>query len=143
MRGGDQLALERRAVRLGKPPLRWRRYPFAARVASEPFTRTIYAEPVKPAFALGPGNGKAAGAVTGAAPRGPVRGRTEWVGLDGTRVSVETRALQFYASEEGGRWTGRHCEGGIWSALFALLLWDVLFAPGYVGSTVSTLLLFF
>jgi hypothetical protein len=48
-------------------------------------------------------------------------------GLDGSQVTVEQLALQHYASEEGGGWQGLHCEGGVWAALFGLLLWDVLF----------------
>jgi Fanconi-associated nuclease 1 len=42
-------------------------------------------------------------------------------------VTVEELALQHYASEEGGGWQGLHCEGGVWAALFTLLLWDVIF----------------
>lgn len=114
------MALERRAVRLGKPPRRWKRYPFANRVASEPTSITIYAQPVPLQSLEGGGGGGG----------GMMRGKTVWVGLDGQNVSVENRALQYYASEEGGGWTGRHSEGGTWSALFALLMWDILFAPG-------------
>lgn len=36
---------------------------------------------------------------------------------------------QHYALPDNGSWSGCHCEGGIWSTLFALLLWDELFAP--------------
>ena len=42
---------------------------------------------------------------------------------------LPTTPLQHYALPENGAWTGCHCEGGIWSTLFALLLWDEIFAP--------------
>ncbi len=29
--------------------------------------------------------------------------------------------------EEGGASAGLHCEGGVWSMLFGLLMWDCLF----------------
>ncbi|CAI5477695.1 unnamed protein product [Closterium sp. Yama58-4] len=45
------------------------------------------------------------------------------------QCSVEQLALQHYASEEGGGWKGVHCEGSLWSTLFVLLFWDVIFAP--------------
>lgn len=51
-----------------------------------------------------------------------------YYGPDGKQCSVEELALQHYASAAGGGWKGLHTEGGIWSALFALLLWDVLFS---------------
>lgn len=37
--------------------------------------------------------------------------------------------MQHYARDEAGGWTGCHCEGGIWSTFFSLLLWEALFAP--------------
>ncbi len=40
---------------------------------------------------------------------------------------MEELALQYYASEEGGRWQGMHSEGGVWMTLFGLLMWDILF----------------
>eukprot|EP00955_Chlamydomonas_euryale_P071465 361082-Chlamydomonas_euryale.AAC.24 len=45
------------------------------------------------------------------------------------QVSVEELALQYYASEAGGCWLGMHTEGGVWSTLFGLLMWEVLLAP--------------
>lgn len=41
---------------------------------------------------------------------------------------MEELALQHYAAPANGGWQGLHTEGGVWSALFALLMWDVLFA---------------
>lgn len=36
VRGGDRLALQRRALRLGKPPRRWKQPPWAAQVPADP-----------------------------------------------------------------------------------------------------------
>lgn len=47
-----------------------------------------------------------------------------WRGLDGQPCRVESVVLQHYA-EEGFK--GYHCEGGILTMLFALLMWDILF----------------
>lgn len=41
---------------------------------------------------------------------------------------MEQLALQYYASEAGGGWTGIHTEGGIWATLFGIIMWDLLFA---------------
>jgi hypothetical protein len=38
------------------------------------------------------------------------------------QVTVEALALEYYASEAGGRWRGLHCEGGVWATLFGLLM---------------------
>ena len=46
------------------------------------------------------------------------------------QVSVEELALQHFRSEEGGGWRGWHCEGGVWTTLFGLLCWDILFSSG-------------
>jgi hypothetical protein len=43
---------------------------------------------------------------------------------------VEDLALEYYASAEGGSWYGTHTEGGVWTTLAGLLLWDCLFAAG-------------
>lgn len=70
------------------PPLsRWRKYPFASRVAFEPRTVTIYAR------MLGSGGGAGVGRPSGV--------KSVFQGLDGEPCTVEERALQFYASEVG------------------------------------------
>jgi Fanconi-associated nuclease 1 len=51
---------------------------------------------------------------------------TVWRGLDGDPCRVESLVLQHYAQDD---YKGFHCEGGILTMLFALLLWDVLFIP--------------
>lgn len=45
-----------------------------------------------------------------------------------SHVTVEDLSLEHFALRENGGWAGVHCESGVWSMLFALLLWDVLFA---------------
>ncbi|GIL90765.1 hypothetical protein Vretifemale_18441, partial [Volvox reticuliferus] len=40
---------------------------------------------------------------------------------------VEELALLHYGSPAGGGWRGVHSEGGVWTTLWALLCWDVLF----------------
>lgn len=54
--------------------------------------------------------------------------KSRFYGYDDDQCSVEELALQHYAGESGGRWQGVHSENGIWRTLFALLMWDVLFA---------------
>lgn len=56
----------------------------------------------------------------------PIR---RFISENDTTVSVEQLALEFYASDGGGGWKGVHCEGGVWTTLFVLLLWDIIFAP--------------
>ena len=52
--------------------------------------------------------------------------KSKFIGFDGTiGCSVEELVLQHFHKEEG--WTGLHCEGSLVSALFGLLLWDVIF----------------
>ena len=43
---GDRLALQRRVLRLGKPPRRWRRPPWAAAALSEPLEVSLVAKPL-------------------------------------------------------------------------------------------------
>ena len=43
---GDRMALQRRVLRLGKPPRRWRRPPWAATALWEPPQVTIVAKPL-------------------------------------------------------------------------------------------------
>ncbi|KAJ7772094.1 VRR-NUC domain-containing protein [Mycena maculata] len=52
-------------------------------------------------------------------------GKSLWQGKDGT-CNVETRALQYY---ETHGFRGFHSETQILTTLFALLFWDIIFAP--------------
>ena len=120
--GGDRLGLQRRFMRLAKPPRRWGAPPpFAAAAAREPRVVTVEAAPtarvvgVKSRFVLGAVNGEEGGGGGGgggdavACPPPPP-----------TTTSVETLALHHYATSGG--WTGTHGEGGPWARLFSLLL---------------------
>ncbi|KAG1651664.1 hypothetical protein FOA52_011853 [Chlamydomonas sp. UWO 241] len=104
---GDLLALQRRVLRMGKPPRRWKRPAWAPRVMREPPEKTIPGRPIN--------------CVTGV--------KSRFYSEAGHQVGVEELALEYYASDAGGRWLGMHTEGGVWSTLFGLLMWDVLLAP--------------
>ena len=65
---GDRLSLQRRVLRLGKPPRRWRRPPWAAAAMSEPQEVCLIAKPLTSAIGatciaaaavLSPGGGTA------------------------------------------------------------------------------------
>lgn len=103
---GDRLSLQRRVVRLSKPPRRWKKPSFTAEAQYEPREVCIQGKPLA--------------VVTGI--------KSRFYGYDGEQCSVEELALQYYASEEGGKFIGVHAEGGIFATLFGLLLWPVLFA---------------
>ena len=47
----------------------------------------------------------------------------------GAVVTVEELAQLHYASGAGGGWSSLHTEGSVWSTLWGLLMWDVVFAP--------------
>ncbi|CAM6105052.1 unnamed protein product [Calypogeia fissa] len=106
IRGGDLVALQRRVVRLGRPPRRWKKPPYAA--ALKRICKEVQIQ------------GRPLNCVTGM--------RSWFYGYDGQQCRVEELALQFFASEEGGGWQGVHCEGGVWMTFFGLLMWDVLFS---------------
>lgn len=46
VKAGDRLALQRRVLRLGKPPRRWRRPPWAAAASWDPPLVTIVGKPL-------------------------------------------------------------------------------------------------
>ena len=52
-------------------------------------------------------------------------GKSRWVTLDDDTVSVEEFALLSYQKEG---WDGIHVEGAIFSSIFALLFWDIIFS---------------
>ncbi|WIA16211.1 hypothetical protein OEZ85_012924 [Tetradesmus obliquus] len=106
VRWGDRLGLQRRLLRLAKPPRRWRRPAWAPQAEWEPPEVAITGRPLNCTVGL----------------------KSRFYGLDGSQVTVEALALQHYTSAEGGGWQGLHCEGGVWATLFGLLLWDVIFA---------------
>ncbi|KAG2484067.1 hypothetical protein HYH03_017087 [Edaphochlamys debaryana] len=139
VRHGDRLALQRRVLRLGRPPRRWRRPAWAPAALAEPREVVVAGymlrgatglksrflapqqpstAPPEPAAEPGPSEDPSAGAGPGPAER-------PWVPPE--VVSVEELALLHYASPAGGGWRGVHSEGGVWGTLWGLLLWDVLF----------------
>ncbi|GMH37362.1 hypothetical protein BSKO_05235 [Bryopsis sp. KO-2023] len=105
VRHGDRYSIQRRILRLGKPPRRWKKPVWASAVLREPPEVRIFANPLEGTI-----------------------GKSKFIGLDGSRVNVEELALQHYARKDWGGWKGCHAENGFWNTLFGLLMWDVLFA---------------
>ncbi|CAM9590186.1 unnamed protein product [Ectocarpus fasciculatus] len=57
--------------------------------------------------------------------------KSRFVGYgDGAACTVESLVLQHLSQREEGSWAGWHCEGSPLRALWALLMWDVIFCPG-------------
>ncbi|EFJ11002.1 hypothetical protein SELMODRAFT_426730 [Selaginella moellendorffii] len=106
VRGGDRVALQRRVLRLGKPPRRWKVPPYAALLKKKHKVVRIMGRPLNNANGM----------------------KSRFYGYDGQQCSVEDLALQYYAGEDGGGWKGVHSESGIWLTLFGLLMWDVIFS---------------
>ncbi|OAY76467.1 Fanconi-associated nuclease, partial [Ananas comosus] len=105
VRAGSKMALQRRVLRLCKPPRRWK--------------TPNYAESIKRIIKEVNIMGRPLICEVGA--------KNVFYGYDGELCGVEQLALQYYA-EEGGGWRGIHSESGIWMTIFGLLMWDVLFA---------------
>lgn len=54
--------------------------------------------------------------------------KSRFVGYgEGAACTVESLVLQHLCREEEGSWAGWHCEGSPLRALWALLMWDVIF----------------
>ncbi|KAL8122270.1 hypothetical protein AgCh_018858 [Apium graveolens] len=104
VRAGTRISLQRRVLRLGKPPRRWKTPSF-----SESVQRKITEVHVQ---------GRPLNCVTGT--------KSRFYGEDGEQCGVEQLALQYYAGEGGG-WQGIHAESGVWLTIFGLLMWDVMF----------------
>ncbi|KAJ4723045.1 Fanconi-associated nuclease [Melia azedarach] len=105
VRAGSRVALQRRVLRLGKPPRRWKIPSF-----TEFIKRKIPEVHVQ---------GRPLNYETGM--------KSRFYGEDGEQCGVEQLALQYYAGEGGG-WQGVHTESGIWLTIFGLLMWDILFS---------------
>ncbi|KAF7107019.1 hypothetical protein CFC21_107708 [Triticum aestivum] len=105
IRAGSKIALQKRALRLGKPPRRWKVPSYA-----DSLKRNIKEVNIE---------GRPLNCEIGA--------KNVFYGYDGDRCGVEQLALQYYA-DEGGGWQGTHSEGGIWMTIFGLLMWDVIFS---------------
>ncbi|KAI4976823.1 hypothetical protein ZWY2020_050430 [Hordeum vulgare] len=105
IRAGSKIALQKRVLRLGKPPRRWKVPSYA-----DSLKRNIKEVNIE---------GRPLNCEIGA--------KNVFYGYDGDRCGVEQLALQYYA-DEGGGWQGTHSEGGIWMTIFGLLMWDVIFS---------------
>lgn len=105
VRAGSRISLQRRVLRLGRPPRRWK-------VPS-------YSESLKRKIPEVHVHGRPLNCKTGT--------KSRFYGEDGEQCGVEQLALQYYAGEGGG-WQGVHSESGIWLTVFGLLMWDVIFA---------------
>lgn len=105
VRAGSRMALQRRILRLGKPPRRWKTPSF-----SDYIKRKIPEVHIQ---------GRPLNCETGT--------KSRFYGDDGEQCGVEQLALQYYAGEGGG-WQGVHSESGIWLTIFGLLMWDILFS---------------
>ncbi|RVW82603.1 Fanconi-associated nuclease 1-like [Vitis vinifera] len=105
VRAGSRMALQRRVLRLGKPPRRWK--------------TPCYSEAIKRKIIEVHVQGRPLNCETGM--------KSRFYGEDGEQCGVEQLALQYYAGEGGG-WQGVHTESGIWLTIFGLLMWDIIFA---------------
>ncbi|KAL7250555.1 hypothetical protein ACSBR1_012563 [Camellia fascicularis] len=105
VRAGSRTALQRRVLRLGKPPRRWKTPSF-----SESVKRKITEVHVQ---------GRPLNCRTGM--------KSSFYCEDGEQCGVEQLGMQYYAGEGGG-WQGVHTESGIWLTIFGLLLWDIIFS---------------
>ncbi|CAH8302368.1 unnamed protein product [Eruca vesicaria subsp. sativa] len=106
VRAGSRIALQRRILRLAKPPRRWKTPTFPNLIDNKIPEVTI--------------QGRSLNCEVGM--------KNRFYGEDGEQCGVEQLALQYYNGEGGGGWQGIHTESSIWLTIFALLLWDILFS---------------
>ncbi|KAM3708593.1 hypothetical protein ACJW30_02G108300 [Castanea mollissima] len=105
VRAGSRMALQRRILRLGKPPRRWKTPSFAASIKRKITEVHLQGRPLNCEMGM----------------------KNRFYGEDGEQCGVEQLALQYYAGEGGG-WQGVHTESGIWLTIFGLLMWDIIFS---------------
>ncbi|XP_020687578.1 fanconi-associated nuclease 1 homolog isoform X3 [Dendrobium catenatum] len=105
IRAGSKMALQRRVLRLGRPPRRWKMPSYADTAMQKIKEVKIVGRPLNNETGL----------------------KSLFYGCDDELCEVEQLALQYYA-EEGGGWLGIHSESGIWMTIFGLLMWDVIFS---------------
>lgn len=103
VRAGSRMALQRRVLRLGKPPRRWKVPSFSRSVLRK--IPEVYVQ------------GRPLNSELGA--------KNRFYNEEGTQCGVEELALHYYAGEG---WQGVHTESGIWLTVFGLLMWDVIYA---------------
>ncbi|GAV66169.1 VRR_NUC domain-containing protein/HIRAN domain-containing protein [Cephalotus follicularis] len=105
VRAGSRVALQRRVLRLSKPPRRWKTPSFSESINRKITEVCIPGRPLNCEIGM----------------------KNRFYGEDGEQYGVEQLALQYYAGEGGG-WLGVHTESGIWLTIFGLLMWDILFS---------------
>ncbi|KAL8490845.1 hypothetical protein ACS0TY_022741 [Phlomoides rotata] len=105
VRAGSRVALQKRVLRLGKPPRRWKTPSYSKSVNRKISQVNVQGRPLN----CNPGM------------------KSIFYGEDGERCGVEELALQYYGGEGGG-WQGVHAESGIWLTIFGILMWDIIFA---------------
>ncbi|XP_027930104.1 fanconi-associated nuclease 1 homolog isoform X1 [Vigna unguiculata] len=105
IRAGSRMALQRRVLRLGKPPRRWK-VPSFSRSALQKIPQVF---------------------VQGRPLNSDLGGKSRYYNEEGKQCGVEELALNYYAADGGG-WQGVHAESGIWLTIFGLLMWDVVYA---------------
>ncbi|XP_050292649.1 fanconi-associated nuclease 1 homolog [Quercus robur] len=105
VRAGSRMALQRRILRLGKPPRRWKTPSFSASIKRKITEVHVQGRPLNCEMGM----------------------KNRFYGEDGEQCGVEQLALQYYAGEGGG-WQGVHTESGIWLTIFGLLMWDIIFS---------------
>ncbi|CAA7048148.1 unnamed protein product [Microthlaspi erraticum] len=118
VRAGSRIALQRRVLRLAKPPRRWKTPTFPNLIENKIPEVTI--------------QGRSLNCEVGM--------KNRFYGEDGEQCGVEQLALQYYNGEGGGGWQGIHTESSIWLTIFGLLLWDILFSdvPGVFQTRFQT-----
>ncbi|KVI00331.1 HIP116 protein [Cynara cardunculus var. scolymus] len=132
VRAGSRISLQRRVLRLGRPPRRWKVPSY-----SESLKRKIPEFLDVKLLRLGDLSFQFLLFILHLTRRicqlsfRPLNCKTgtksRFYGEDGEQCGVEQLALQYYAGEGGG-WQGVHSESGIWLTVFGLLMWDVIFA---------------
>ncbi|XP_054821940.1 fanconi-associated nuclease 1 homolog isoform X2 [Prosopis cineraria] len=105
IRAGSRVALQRRVLRLGRPPRRWKVPSFSKSINRE--ITEVYVQ------------GRPLNSELGA--------KNRFYNEEGEQCGVEQLALHHYAGMGGG-WQGVHTESGIWLTIFGLLMWHVIFA---------------
>ncbi|CAN6898186.1 unnamed protein product [Brassica oleracea var. botrytis] len=116
VRAGSRIALQRRILRLAKPPRRWKTPTFPNLIDNKIPEVTI--------------QGRSLNCEVGM--------KNRFYGEDGEQCGVEQLALQYYNG--GGGWQGMHTESSIWLTIFGLLMWDILFSdvPGVFQTRFQT-----
>ncbi|XP_050237800.1 fanconi-associated nuclease 1 homolog isoform X2 [Mercurialis annua] len=105
VRAGSRIALQKRVLRLGKPPRRWKVPSFSQSMKRKIKEVHIQGRPLN----------------------SEVGKKSRFYGEDGEQCGVEQLALQYYAGDGGG-WQGVHAESGIWLTIFGLLMWGIIFS---------------